>query len=145
MPAATLLTHLKNKARLWQSNGSTKISVVVNLFCLALAWALVPLESKAGAAYRTSFNKLYPQIDPNAPKALDCVRWLIQTLYLICFKSAGPSGWLCNLFGWTCRKITEAFTKLGNWIAYYGARALDGNHKSLETIDKTGETMSRPV
>ena len=145
MPAATLLTHLKNKARLWQSNGSTKISVVVNLFCLALAWALVPLESKAGIAYRASFTKLYPQIDPDAPKTLDCVRWLIQTLYLICFKSAGPSGWLCNLFGWICRKVTEAFTKLGNWIAYYGARALDGNHKSLETIDKTGETMSRPV
>mgnify|MGYP007093312997 CR=1 FL=1 len=94
MPSATILNYLVNKARLWRANGSTKVSVAVNIFWLALAWLFHPLESKTFTAYRAAFQEFYPQINPHAPKTLDCVRWLSQTLFLICFRTSARKGWL---------------------------------------------------
>ena len=145
MPSATISNYFLNKARLWRSNGSTKISVVVNLLWLALAWLLLPLESKAFTTYRAAFKDLYPQIDPEAPKGLDCFRWLLQTVFLLCFKTAGNQGWLWNVFAWLFRQISLGLTKLGNWVGYHGALLLDGNHQGFDTIDEKGKELSRPV
>lgn len=145
MPSATISNYFLNKARLWRSNGSTKISVVVNLLWLALAWLLLPLESKAFTTYRAAFKDLYPQIDPEAPKGLDCFRWLLQTVFLLCFKTAGNQGWLWNAFAWLFRQISHGLTKLGNWVGYHGALLLDGNHQGFDTIDEKGKELSRPV
>ena len=145
MPSATILNYLVNKARLWRANGSTKVSVAVNIFWLALAWLFLPLESKPFTAYRAAFQEFYPQINPHAPKTLDCVRWLSQTLFLICFRTSVRKGWLRLSISWAVNKIAAALTRLGDWVGHYGALALDGNHKSFETIDKKGEELSRPI
>lgn len=145
MPSATILNYLVNKARLWRANGSTKVSVAVNIFWLALAWLFLPLESKPFTAYRAAFQEFYPQINPHAPKTLDCVRWLSQTLFLICFRTSARKGWLRLSISWAVNKIVAALTRLGDWVGHYGALALDGNHKSFETIDKKGEELSRPI
>ena len=145
MPLATILNYFSEKAHLWRQNGSSKFSVAVNLTWLALAWLFVPLESKPCVAYRSLFRSLYPQINPDAPKAGDCVRWLVQTIFLLCFKTTGHGSWLWSAIIWTADKIGIILTKLGNWIGYHGALILDGNHKSLDTIDKKGEELSRPV
>ena len=145
MPSATILNYLVNKARLWRANGSTKVSVAVNIFWLALAWLFLPLESKPFTAYRAAFQESYPQINPHAPKTLDCVRWLSQTLFLICFRTSARKGWLRLSISWAVNKIVAALTRLGDWVGHYGALALDGNHKSFETIDKKGEELSRPI
>ena len=145
MPSATILNYFVNKARLWRANGSTKVSVAVNIFWLALAWLLLPLEAKSFTAYRTAFQEFYPQINPHAPKTLDCVRWLFQTLFLICFRTTANRGWLRLFISWFVNKIAAALSRLGDWVGHYGALALDGNHKSFETIDKKGEELSRPI
>ena len=145
MPLATVINYFKDKAALWRENGSSKTSVIVNLFWLVLAWILLPLESQYFKAYRKAFSQLYPQINTQAPKAGDCVRWLFQTFYLLCFNGSGESGWLWNVLVWFGRKISKALTLLGNLVGHYGALALDGNHKSLDTIDKKGEELPRSV
>ena len=114
-------------------------------FWLALAWLFLPLESKPFTAYRATFQGFYPQINPHAPKTLDCVRWLFQTLFLICFRTSARKGWLRLSISWAVNKIAAALTRLGDWVGHYGALALDGNHKSFETIDKKGEALSRPI
>lgn len=145
MPLATISNYFLNKARLWRSNGSSQVSVAVNLFWLALAWLLLPLESKAFTIYRSAFKKLYPQIDPDAPKGLDCLRWFFQTVYLICFKVNVQRSWVANAFILSARRIADLFSRLGDWVGYHGALLLDGNHGSFDTIDKKGESLSRPV
>ncbi len=145
MPSATLLNYFADKAHRWRQNGSSKFSVGLNLFWLALAWLVVPLESKAGSAYRSAFKDLYPQINPDAPKIGDCVRWFIQTLFLLCFKTAEGNNWLWDALGWCVQQISNALTKLGDWVGHYGALALDGNHKSFDSIDKRGEELPRVV
>lgn len=145
MPLATVINYFKDKAALWRENGSSKTSVIVNLFWLVLAWILLPLESQYFKAYRKAFSQLYPQINTQAPKAGDCVRWLFQTFYLLCFNGSGESGWLWNVLVWFGRKISNALTLLGNLVGHYGALALDGNHKSLDTIDKKREELPRSV
>ena len=145
MPSATISNYFLNKARLWRKNGSTRVSVIVNLFWLALAWLLLPLESKAFTLYRETFKQLYPQINPDAPKGLDCIRWFIQTLYLLCFKANAQRTWFANVLVLLARRVAEVLTRLGDWVGYRGALLLDGNHSSFDTIDKKGETLSRPV
>ena len=145
MPLATISNYFLNKARLWRSNGSSQVSVAVNLLWLALAWLLLPLESKAFTIYRSAFKKLYPQIDPDAPKGLDCLRWFFQTVYLICFKVNVQRSWVANAFILSARRIADLFSRLGDWVGYHGALLLDGNHGSFDTIDKKGESLSRPV
>ena len=119
--------------------------MIVNLIWLALAWLLLPLESNAFTIYRTTFKNLYPQINPDAPKGLDCLRWLFQTVYLLCFKIDGRQSWLAMGLMRFARRISAVFTRLGDWVGYHGALLLDGNHGSFDTIDKKGESLSRPV
>ncbi len=145
MPLAKVINYFKDKAACWRKNGSSKTSVIVNLFWLILAWILLPLESKYFKAYREAFSQLYPQINPEAPKTGDCIRWVSQTFYLLCFNGSGERGWLWNALVWLSRKISDALTQLGNLVGHYGALALDGNHKSLDTIDKKGEELPRSV
>lgn len=70
-------------ARQWRCRGVSRLSVAVNLASLGLLWLIVPLERDPLASLRREKAFFYPQIDFDAPKVLDPLRILIQTLFLM--------------------------------------------------------------
>ncbi len=72
--------------RRWRANGNGILVCLVNLVCIIVLCAILPVESKQFKKFRVNFFELYPQIDPNKPRLFDPVRFIVQSVYLILFK-----------------------------------------------------------
>ncbi len=86
------LKHTRDRAALWRRNGSGRFSVLLNLLFLALAWTLLPLEREPFLGLRQNAAKCYPQVNFGAPKPLDALRIVLQTLWLALAKPEEPGG-----------------------------------------------------
>ncbi len=71
----------------WRQNGSSLTVCWVNITCLAVLYALFPLETKLFKNIRANFSSLYPQIDVDKPRLFDPLRIVIQSCYLSIFKA----------------------------------------------------------
>ena len=80
-PQASQRLHLHY--RTWRSNGTPLFSAWLGCLWLVLAWTLLPLENQRWAAIRERHAVLFPHIDPHRPRPLDCVRYLLQSLWLL--------------------------------------------------------------
>ena len=78
-----VLEHARSLYRNWRSAGSGRIAASVNLVCLCLLWLMAPLEAEPFVSLRRDKAFLYPQVDFRAPKLLDPVRIIIQTIFLM--------------------------------------------------------------
>ena len=85
-PISALFDYCKSTYFLWRLNGVSVLSCTINLACLVLVYAIIPLESRKYSKLRHRFYYYYPQIKRNKPKALDPLRVIIQTVYLIFVK-----------------------------------------------------------
>ena len=69
---------LQERCRVWRTNGTPLFSIWLGTLCLALAWTLLPLENPRWAAIRARHATLFPHINPDRPRPLDAVRYLLQ-------------------------------------------------------------------
>ncbi|NUU65770.1 UDP-forming cellulose synthase catalytic subunit [Enterobacteriaceae bacterium BIT-l23] len=67
----------------WRRNGATPFSAGLCCLMVALGWTLLRLESESWQRIRAQRQRLYPQIDPQRPRPLDPLRYLIQSLWLL--------------------------------------------------------------
>ena len=134
MSTSSTIRSYFNKFRQWKNNGASPISIFINGFLLTLIWIVVPLEREPWLGFRQRFASLYPQINPIAPKAFDSVRFIVQSLFLLFYKSSATPSSLQRAFGLFITKVQGALRRLSQIIAHYGALFLEGNQRGLEQI-----------
>ncbi len=86
------LALLRSRIALWQKNGASAAAVFVNGLLLALLLLLVPVERAPFRRLAARAPELWPQVDFARPRALDPLRVLIQSLWLVFVRPAPPAG-----------------------------------------------------
>ncbi|MDO5531232.1 UDP-forming cellulose synthase catalytic subunit [Sutterella sp.] len=66
---------------------SSRLSFLVNLVALTLAWAFLPLERPAWDAVRRDARDWFPQVDFSRIRPLDPVRIVLQSAFLLVFRA----------------------------------------------------------
>lgn len=125
----------------WRENGASYLSIAINGFLLFLAWVLLPLEQEPWRSFCTRLPRLYPQINFDAPKALDGLRFLIQSVFLSIAKFPKISEVAVKRVQRIKLRIALFFRRISFFIGHYGAILLEGNQRGLESIDKHGSAV----
>lgn len=133
------------KLSLWRENGASHLSITINGLLLFLAWVLFPLEREPWRSFCARLPHLYPQINFEAPCALDGLRFLIQSVFLSVAKFPKTSKTLVKRFQRVHLRVALFFRRISYFIGHYGAILLEGNQRGLESIDKHGSAIPRVV
>lgn len=145
MGLAELLLYFQLLGRHWRKNGSSRLAVLINLFLLSLAWIVLPLERESWGTLRAKFADYCPQVNLDAPKALDGLRIVIQFLFLgACSLPSSPF-----YFIRCCKKaitaVANAFHRLGELINEYGGKLLQGSVGNFDELDRQGARLPESV
>lgn len=145
MGLAELILYFQLLGRHWRKNGSSRFAVLINVSLLALAWTVLPLERKSWVTLRANFGKYCPQVNLEAPKALDGVRIAIQFLFLGVCSFSSSSLYLSRCCKRAVRTISNALHRLGERINYYGGKLLEGGAGNLDELDRQGARLPQSV
>lgn len=133
--------YFRQKVLCWKSRGVSRASIAINLVFFAAIWLLMPLERPAWKTFRENHRLYYPQIDFDAPKPLDCLRIIFQTVFLLIAKV--PFGLPAHLSA----RARQYKTIIDLW-ATRAATVLDrlGNHLlAVAMADRGGNTARREI
>ncbi len=129
-----LYLKLRSTLSSWKINRVSATSRAINIVWLILAWAFLPLEREPWGRFRARWTCLYPQINPQAPRACDAIRFVIQSLYLIFYRAPKTPSRLWGVMTSFMHGTRAVFSRLGQWIGHYGAMLLEGKQRGLEKI-----------
>ena len=80
--SSPLIEYRQSMRRLWLS-AETALSFIVNSILLSAAWLLFPLENEGWASIRRNAHFWFPQVNFKSLRTLDCLRMLIQALFML--------------------------------------------------------------
>lgn len=81
LPAAS--QRLSGRYRTFRRHGAPPFSAAIGCVWLMLAWTLLPLENSRWTQIRVRHDRFYPHINPQRPRPLDVLRYLLQSVWLI--------------------------------------------------------------
>lgn len=81
LPAAS--QRLSDRYRTFRRHGAPPFSAAIGCVWLMLAWTLLPLENSRWTQIRARHDRFYPHINPQRPRPLDLLRYLLQSVWLI--------------------------------------------------------------
>ncbi|EGT5659099.1 UDP-forming cellulose synthase catalytic subunit [Cronobacter dublinensis subsp. dublinensis] len=81
--APSARARLRERYLTYRRNGAPPFSAALGCVWLTLAWLLLPLENPHWQAIRAQHSLLFPHINPDRPRPLDVVRYLLQGAWLL--------------------------------------------------------------
>jgi cellulose synthase (UDP-forming) len=78
------IPYLKNKYHYYLRQGSGSLAACIMVIMVACCWVLLPIESPNYVHLRAQRHRLYPHLNAKRPGILDPLRYLLQTLWLLC-------------------------------------------------------------
>ena len=74
---------LSVRYRGYRQHGASAFSAALGCLWAILAWMFIPLEHPRWQRIRDAQSELFPHINPQRPRPLDPLRYLIQCLWLL--------------------------------------------------------------
>jgi len=102
-----------------RGNGASRFASAFNLFWCGLMVMLFRVEMPGWQRIIGQRRQLYPHISPERPQPLDCLRYLIQTLWLLVILPLGDSGRRANGFSALIRWRQQGY----RWLERRAKRA----------------------
>ncbi|WKS81347.1 UDP-forming cellulose synthase catalytic subunit [Edwardsiella tarda] len=126
-----------HRYRAYREHGASSFSAGVGCCWVALAWAILCLESPAWQAVRQQRARWFPHIDPLRPRLLDPLRYLLQGLWLV---SIGRPASM-TLLGW----VRCGYRHMLQWLAALPSRLAPHSEDDVSLLSALPSGLRRII
>lgn len=128
--------------RRYRRNGSSSLTALVTTLLVACCWVCLRLESPAWQRLRAARAYWFPHISPLRPRLADGLRYLVQALWLMVFRTGRAPRGRYAFAGW--RRLQLRYV---NWLQRLPHRLHDAGveHRSIERLSRMNRTLRRVV
>lgn len=136
----------RRRLALWLAAGTSKAAACVNLFFLAAAWLILPLEKDPWKGILARFSRVLPDPAKGALLPLDALRIVIEFVWLTLFRQ--PAEGTTRFVAWVKAALQGFWAKLaraGDIFAEKGRQFINRSDAEMDSVEARGAHLSPAV